>query len=352
SLLLESSDESCYCRGINKPVSPADKPSLKNRQYPMRNITDQKTAGQLMFKEVVEGMSRPAKILPTKYLYDQRGSELFDQICEVDEYYPTDTEISIMKKNIGEMTDLLGRGVRLIEFGSGSSFKTRLLLDHLEELSGYIPVEISGKFLRKAVRRLREEYPGLQIYPVVADYTQPFELPENGSGRKNVVYFPGSTIGNFRPEKAREFLRRIAVLTGSDGGLLIGVDLKKDRKILEAAYNDADGVTAAFNKNILVRFNRELNADFDIDRFAHRAFYNEAKGRIEMHLVSLTEQNIHIGNTTFHLKEGETLHTENSYKYTTEEFKKLASGIFDVTKIWVDDAEYFSVQYLTPVQTI
>jgi dimethylhistidine N-methyltransferase len=301
-----------------------------------------------MLKEVVMNLNRIQKELPSKYFYDKRGSDLFEQICSLEEYYLTDAEISIMKNNIRDISEAIGTGIELIELGSGSSTKTRLLLDHLENIETYFPVDISGEFLDESIRQLRSEYPGLQIIPIIADYTQNFQLPVESSGERKVVYFPGSTIGNFTPEKARNFLAEISEITGTNGGLLVGVDLKKDRNILEAAYNDANGITAEFNKNILIRLNRELGADFDTDHFVHKAFYNENEGRIEMHLVSLAEQEVRIDGRRFTFQKGETIHTENSYKYSLEEFENLASGLFDVTHVWTDDSNLFSVQYLQP----
>lgn len=301
-----------------------------------------------MLKEVVVNLSRAQKELPSKYFYDKRGSGLFEEICSLEEYYLTDAEISIMKNYIDDISEVIGTGIELIELGSGSSTKTRLLLDHLENIGTYFPVDISGDFLGESIRQLRSEYPGLQIIPVIADYTQNFQLPADLSEDRKVVYFPGSTIGNFTPDKARKFLALISGITGANGGFLVGVDLKKDRKILEAAYNDAEGVTADFNKNILIRLNRELGADFDTDHFLHKACYNENQGRIEMHLVSLEHQEARIDGHRFTFQKGETIHTENSYKYSIEEFESLVSGFFDVTHVWTDESNLFSVQYLQP----
>lgn len=311
-------------------------------------IIREKTGYKRMLEEVISGLNKPQKTLPSKYFYDERGSELFEQICSLKEYYPPDAESEIMEKRIGEITNVLGSGIDLIEFGSGSSFKTRYLLDHLENINTYIPVDISEDFLNESTRQLSIEYPNLHILPVAADYTQPIQLPAESSGNRKVVYFPGSTIGNFTPDEARNFLTLIAKSTGENGGLLIGVDLKKDRDILEAAYNDPGGVTATFNKNILTRINRDLDADFDTDRFIHKAFYNEIEGRIEMHLVSLDNQEAWIGGRCFTFQNGETIHTENSYKYTVGEFKKLVSGLFEVEHVWLDGSKLFSVQYLQP----
>ncbi len=297
--------------------------------------------------EVVEGLQRKQKRIPSKYFYDQRGSELFEKITHLDEYYPTRTERKILENNIDDISAAIGSDSVLVELGSGSSSKTRLLLDHLSQLAAYVPVDISRKYLMETVRTLRKEYPELTIKPVCADYTRPFHIPELPvSFEYYVLFYPGSTIGNFKPEQARNFLGTISNLLIPGGGLLIGVDLKKDRKILEAAYNDKEGITAAFNKNMLVRLNREARADFDVDRFKHKAFYNEEKGRIEMHLVSQCEQTVPIDGTEIHFDRGETIHTENSYKYSPEEFSELVSPWYEVKWVWTDDKRLFSLQYL------
>lgn len=304
-------------------------------------------AQQQMLEEVVDGLRQPQKMLPSKYFYDKKGSELFEQITHADEYYPTRTEKKILQNNIDEIAELVGSKSVIIELGSGSSKKTRLLLDHIPDISAYVPVEISKEYLQHVVQNLRQEYPGLLIKPVCADYTRPFEIPAiEVPFEYYVVFYPGSTIGNFRPERARQFLNTIAGFMVPGGGLLIGVDLKKDVGILEDAYNDARGITAAFNKNMLVRMNRELNADFEVDQFKHRALYNENKGRIEMHLVSQKDQDVHLNGNTVQLEEGESIHTENSYKYSLQDFEELVSDWFKVEKVWTDEDNLFSLQYL------
>jgi len=300
-----------------------------------------------MYEEVIQGLCSPNKSLPSKYFYDARGSELFDKITELEEYYPTRCEHSIMAENIERILTVLGKNIQLIEFGSGSSLKTRLLLDHLDNQSSYIPIDISEKHLLKTAEKLRKTFPKIEIKPLAADYTQDFTLPDTRRNfSRRVAYFPGSTIGNFKPGAARKFLAHTAELVGTGGGLLIGVDLKKDSQILEKAYNDSKGITAAFNLNILNHINQKLNADFNIESFHHKAFYNSGKGRIEMHLISLKDQTVRIGNTPVIFQQGETIHTENSYKYTPEEFAELARPRFDVQHIWTDDKNYFSVQFL------
>lgn len=306
------------------------------------------TAQDELMEEVISGLSLPVKILPSKLFYDKRGSELFDAITELDEYYPTRTEIKIMEDNIEEMSVLVGNDALLVELGSGSSVKIRLLLDYLPDLAGYVPVDISEKHLLESAEVLKSDYPAVDIFPVVADYTRHFEIPElEKQYRRRVVYFPGSTIGNFTRPQAKKFLERIALLAGNNGSLLIGVDLKKDPGILNAAYNDKDGVTAEFNLNMLTHINNELEGSFDADCFEHYAFYNEAAGRIEMHLISKIGQVVRIGDTTISFDSGEHIITEYSNKYTPEEFGELASDYFEVKKVWTDEKNLFSVQYLT-----
>lgn len=299
--------------------------------------------------EVLHGLRQQQKTIPCKFFYDQRGSALFDQICELEEYYPTRTELGIMGEHIARIAGCLGPNCLLIEFGSGSSRKTRLLLDHGRDLSGYIPIDISREHLLRTARELAAAYAPLPILPVCADYTGCFELPPGPCpAERRVVYFPGSTIGNFDPEEARGFLRRIAGLCGPAGGLLIGVDLKKDRAILEPAYNDRKGVTAAFNRNLLRRVNRELDADFDLTQFDHHAFYDADKGRIEMHLISRRAQTVQLDESVIHFRAGETIRTECSYKYSLLEFARLAAEAgFVVRNVWTDPRRLFSVQYLT-----
>lgn len=300
-----------------------------------------------MLQEVLAGLSKSSKTLPSKFFYDERGSQLFEEITRLDEYYPTRTEHQIMREHITEIAAEIGPESVIIEPGSGSSKKVRLLLDHLPDISAYIPVEISQEYLSHVVKELRKEYPDLLIKPVCADYTKPFQLPGiDKAFEYYVVFYPGSTIGNFQPGEAQRFLQMLSGFMVPGGGLLIGVDMKKDKAILEAAYNDSKGITAAFNKNMLVRLNRELGADFHVDRFTHTAIYNEAKGRVEMHLISDREQAVHIGEEVFNFDEGETIHTENSYKYSPDDFKALVSDWFEVKKVWTDGEELFSLQYL------
>jgi L-histidine N-alpha-methyltransferase len=298
--------------------------------------------------DVLRGLRLPEKELPCKYFYDEIGSELFERITELEEYYPTRIELGIMARHAPEMARLAGPRCLLIEYGSGSSTKTRRLLDHLEALAGYVPIDVSATHLRRSARKLAAEYPELHVRPVCGDFTRPLTLPDlPGLASRRVVYFPGSTIGNLTPDQAIALLRRTARLLGPGGGLLLGADLQKDARVLEAAYNDARGVTAAFNRNLLVRINRELGGDFAVDAFDHRAFYNSAAGRIEMHLVSRRHQRVNIGAEEFFFAAGESIRTEYSYKYAPPILRELAAAAgFVVTQAWLDERNYFSVSFL------
>ena len=310
-------------------------------------ITTEEITQEDILIEVIEGLNKFPKQLPSKLFYDEKGSKLFDEICELNEYYPTRTELKIMQDNIEEMSALLGEGTLLIELGSGSSIKIKLLLNNIPGLAGYIPVDISERHLINSAGTLKEEYPHVDIYPLVADYTKMFEIPRIRNPYDHIaIYFPGSTIGNFTRTEAKDFLGRIAQIAGSNGGLVIGVDLKKDRKILEAAYNDKKEITAEFNLNILSHINNELDVKFDLNKFRHYAFFNEELGRIEMHLISKTEQSVRLNGSTIRFEKGEHIITEYSYKYTLQEFAKLAADYFRVNKVWVDKNNLFSVQYL------
>jgi len=298
--------------------------------------------------EVMSGLTRSAKKLSPKLFYDARGSQLFEDICSVEEYYPTRTEVSILRQYVGEMVALIGPHCRLVELGSGSSLKTHVLLDHLEAPAAYVPIEISKTALLEASEAIAAKYPTLDVLAVCADYTQTFEIPEpRQPAARTVAFFPGSTIGNMERGDALTFLRRIAGWCGPGGGLLIGVDVKKDRAIIEAAYNDRQGVTAAFNLNLLERINRELGADFDLDGFRHLAVYDEPEGRIEMRLISRRPQTIGVDGHRIAFDEGEWITTEYSHKYTVPDFQQLAAEAgFDVQHVWTDANQMFSVQYL------
>lgn len=310
-------------------------------------LLDLQPASDDLLAAVLAGLDQEPKTLPCKLLYDRHGSQLFDRICELPEYYPTRTEMRIMRRHVPAMASALGRRCLVVELGSGSSTKTRRLLDALHDPAAYVPVDISREHLLAAAQRLKSEYPSLEVLPVCADYTQPMRLPTpSRDAQRRAVYFPGSTIGNFHPDQARRFLGRIAELVGHGGALLIGVDLRKDPSILVPAYDDATGVTAEFNLNVLRRLNRELDADFRIDQFRHEARWNDTASRIEMHLVAQTDQVIDIAGRMFTLGAGESIRTECSYKHTLEGFAKLAGDAFDVQNVWLDDARLFSVQYL------
>jgi L-histidine Nalpha-methyltransferase len=300
-------------------------------------------------RDVIHGLKRPQKEVPCKYFYDERGSALFDEICELDEYYLTRTELAILDRHAPEMAAALGADCELIEFGSGSGLKTRLLLDQLCEPRAYLPIDVADEALDRSTRDLAGRFPELPILPVHADFTGPLLLPETGDPRaRRVVYFPGSTIGNFSPRAAVGLLSTIAWLVGDGGGLLIGVDLDKDESIVWPAYNDCRGITAAFNLNLLERINRELDADIDLGAFGHRADYIRAKERVEMHLVSRKAQVVRVAGIEFGFGEGESIHTECSYKYSLDHFGRLTSQAgFTLSQQWLDPRGYFAVQYLT-----
>jgi dimethylhistidine N-methyltransferase len=304
--------------------------------------------GEESFRDAVLcGLGRPRKSIPCKFFYDTRGSWLFEEICRLPEYYPTRTEITILGENSDDIAAQMGPHCRLIEFGSGASQKVRILLDTLDRPAAYVPVDISREHLREAANSLAEDFPSVPVVAVCADYTRPFALPLlPGARGKRVGFFPGSTIGNFEPDAAVAFLANYASVLGSGGEMLIGVDLKKDPEILEAAYNDRAGVTAAFNLNLLERINRELDGDIDIDRFEHIAFYNEAVGRVEIYIRSQADQQAQIAGSRFRFAAGELIHTEYSYKYSVSEFRSLAADAgFRPVDTWTDPAELFSVHY-------
>ena len=298
--------------------------------------------------EVIENLSREQKTLPCKFFYDKQGSTLFDRICELDEYYPTRTEVALLDRHGEEFAELSGPSCHLIEFGSGSSVKSRLLLDRLDEPAAYTAIDISRDHLIDAASALAEEFPALDVEAVCADYTQPLRLErENGNAGRRLGFFPGSTIGNFAPDEAHAFLERSAETIGPGGSMLIGVDLKKDEDTLVAAYNDREGVTAAFNENLLARINRELEGDFDLSAFSHDAVYNRQHGRIEMHLVSERDQTARVGDRSFDFRAGETIHTENSYKYSIEQFQGLCrEARYEPVQAWTDPDGMFSLHFL------
>ena len=304
--------------------------------------------------DVLSGLALPAKALAPRYFYDARGSELFEAICELPEYYPTRTELAMMQADAHDMARLLGPDCLLIEYGAGSGRKTRLLIEALSPVA-YMAIDISRSALTQCAEVIAASYPQVKVVAVCADYARPIDLPPlagtgervDVSAHRRVIYFPGSTIGNFTREEAAVFLRQARVLAGQGGAMLVGVDLKKDAARLHAAYNDAQGVTAAFNLNLLARINRELDGDFDLAAFEHHAFYDEAKGRIEMHLRSVRNQTVTVAGQRFTFRAGETMHTENSCKYTVEEFQQLARDAgFTPAQCWCDAQRLFSIHYL------
>jgi dimethylhistidine N-methyltransferase len=287
--------------------------------------------------DVLEGLTAKPKRLSPKYFYDLAGSALFERITQLPEYYPTRCELAILQKEAPAIASLFPPGCALIEFGSGSSRKARILLGAAASVEAYVPVDISGDFLQQDVVQLRRDFPHLAVYPLVADFTQKFDMPPPIAKLPRVGFFPGSTIGNFEQHEASGFLRHAGDMLGAGAMLVIGVDLVKDTKILCRAYNDAEGVTAKFNLNLLARINRELGADFNLATFEHHAFYNSAHNRIEMHLASTKRQRVRVNGATFNFRAGETIHTENSYKYTIESFQALARGAgWSPIESWTD----------------
>lgn len=297
-------------------------------------------------EDVIAGLSLPQKALPPKYFYDAKGSRLFAAICRLPEYYPTRCELQLTRTHLAQIARFAGRGSTLIEYGSGESLKSRLLVRAMRP-AAYVPIDISQDALHAASARLRREFPWLTILAVHGDFSQPLKIPPlEGAGRR-VVYFPGSTIGNLTPAEAHAFLRMTRGQVGPSGAMLVGVDLKKDARVLHAAYNDARGITAQFNLNLLARINRELGADFDLRAFGHYACYNAPHGRIEMHLVSLRRQRVNVGRYRFGFEAGESIHTENSYKYSIDEFRALAAKAgFRGAKVWLDRRGLFALHGL------
>ncbi len=326
----------------------ASRPS--NHESPVQTIysTSQPTTPILpvgFLGDVVQGLGQTPKRLPSKYFYDERGSQLFDQICELEEYYLTRTELAIIEQYADEMAYQLSEDVLLVEFGSGSSLKTRLLLDRLKRPAGYVPVDISAEHLRSAAHVLRKQFPAIEILPLVADFTQPLRLPvAKRKPSHTAVFFPGSTIGNFEPDEACLILKQIAEMVGDQGGLLIGIDLQKDPQMIHDAYNDAAGVTAQFNLNILSHINHALEGNFRLCQFEHLSKYNPDIGRVETFVVSLCDQTVCIGKQQFRFHRGERIHTEYSYKYTISGFASFASqaGLM-LHRSWTDPHSLFAV---------
>jgi dimethylhistidine N-methyltransferase len=301
-----------------------------------------------LYDAVVSGLSKSDKSLPPKFFYDQRGSELFDRICEQPEYYLPTVERRMLSTLAGEITALTGRGRVVIEPGAGSASKVRLLLDNLQP-SAFVPMDISFDYLKSSAMMLAQEYPWLPIHAACVDFTHSLPIPSEVPKGPRLLFFPGSSLGNFTPGEARDFLRLVHDTVGSGGMMLIGVDTKKSEHVLNAAYNDAAGLTADFNLNLLQRMQQELNADIDLDVFEHLAFYNDEEGRIEMHLMSTQQQTLRLNGHRFEFKKGETLHTENSYKYSPSEFIDLVTeNGFTEVRHWVDEDGLFAI-YLVAV---
>lgn len=304
-------------------------------------------ASETFAEHVIHGLGDSPKWLSAKYFYDSTGSDLFEQITALPEYYPTRTELGILEKNARAMSAYIPLAAALIEFGTGSTRKARILLGAAPQISAYVPVDISAEFLAREAGALRRDVSNIAILPVAADFTRDFDLPAQIRARPRVGFFPGSTIGNFEPEDAAEFLRQAARILGHGSTMIIGIDLIKDEAVLNAAYDDAAGVTAKFNLNILARMNRELGGNFDLPAFRHRAFYNAEGHRIEMHLESLKDQTVTVAGRTFDFAKGETIHTENSYKYTVESFRALAeSAGWRPVATWTDENALFSIHAL------
>lgn len=312
-------------------------------------LIDVSPSTSTFLQDTLAGLGGHPKRLPSKYFYDERGSQLFEKICDLEEYYPTRVELGLMRRHADEIAGAIGPSVRLVEYGSGASVKTRLLLDALQQCAAYVPVDISGEHLQQVADKLAAAHPEIEILPVCADFTRPFDVPIPARPfERTVVYFPGSTIGNFSHVQAESLLAQMARQSGPGGGLLIGIDLQKDVAILEAAYNDREGVTAQFNRNLLARINRELDGDFDLDAFTHRAPYNRTANRIEMQLVSDRDQTVHIAGASIPFRHGETICTEHSHKYTIEGFAQMAARAgFALQKQWTDSRQYFAVLYFS-----
>ncbi|MEP6937556.1 MAG: L-histidine N(alpha)-methyltransferase [Chthoniobacterales bacterium] len=310
-------------------------------------VVPRDTAASDFRAELLAGLSRQPRTLPCKFFYDERGSELFLQISELAEYYITRTELALLHEQRRDIARHLGKGIQLIGLGTGAGTKTRLLLEELEEPATYIPVDISSEQLQRSAELFRGLFPDLEILPVAADYLQPFQIPVAiRQPTRRIVYFPGSTIGNFEPADAKDFLRRIVNILGADGGLLIGVDLRKSPEVLERAYNDGSGITAAFNLNLLARANRELQANFDLGCWRHRAMYNPTEGRIEMYLISEVPQTVLVAGQAFDFRAGEKITTEYSYKYSPDGFIALAQAAgLESQRIWTDDGQLFGLFY-------
>ena len=313
-----------------------------------RNIEIDVNATSEFATDVLAGLTSTPKRLSPKYFYDNAGSALFERITELPEYYPTRREIGILNEHAKDIAALMPRGAALVEFGSGSSTKTRIVLSAAKSLAAYVPVDISAQFLHRQMAALRREYPKVALLPIAADFAKPFNLPDAVANMPRIGFFPGSTIGNFEPHEAASFLRHAGDILGRGATFIVGVDLVKDTAVLQKAYNDSKGITAKFNLNLLSRINRELGAKFNLACFEHHAFFNRERSRIEMHLASLKRQRIKVCGECIEFRAGETIHTENSYKYSVDSFRALARGAgWKPAATWVDADSYFSVHVLT-----
>ena len=337
------SERSCAMNDTNE--TRGKMVALARSSRPQPQITEASAFGT----DVLEGLSTTPKRVPAKYFYDDAGSQLFERITEMPEYYPTRCEMRILRDHAADIAKLIPEGAALVEFGSGSNKKARILLHEAPKLAAYVPVDICGEMLEREVAELRPDFSQLKILPVTADFCFPFELPaEAKAAPVRVGFFPGSTVGNFEPHETAAFLRNAGRILGPGGTLIIGVDLIKPVEVLNAAYNDAGGVTAKFNLNLLVRVNRELGGTFKLDTFEHHAFYNRERHRIEMHLASLKRQKVWVAGETIEFRAGETIHTENSYKYSIESLGALARGVgWTPVAAWTDTQDYFSIQAFT-----
>ncbi len=315
----------------------------------MQKIAEAQAAIQDDFaREVLNGLSRRPRSIPCRFLYDARGSELFEQITELEEYYPTRTEIGLLERHSGDIADLAGNDVAIVEFGSGSSRKTEILIAALHGLKAYVAIDISAAALSEAATRLRGRFPTLDVVTVTGDFNGAIDLPPDLGSVRKLGFFPGSTIGNLGQDEAVDFLKNAGEVLGADGALLIGVDLKKDESVLVPAYNDSEGVTAAFNLNLLTRINRELDGSFDVAKFSHEAVYNAEAGRMEIFITSREDQDVTVCGERFTFARGERIHTENSHKYAIADITALAEAAgWSHTRAWVDDNELFSLNFLT-----
>lgn len=311
---------------------------------PHAAATTRGTETEIFAQDAIVGLSATPKRIPPKYFYDSEGSRLFEEITHTPEYYPTRSEHEILRMQAGAIVQHFPTGAALVEFGSGACIKVRFLLDAARKLKAYVPVDIAGDFLAAEAARLRKDYPNLAILPVAADFMAPFALPEAVTDLPKIGFFPGSTIGNFEPHEACTFLRHAGEILGAGAVMVVGVDLIKDERVLNAAYNDAAGVTAKFNLNLLRRINREIGGNFKLDAFEHHAFYNRESKRVEMHLASRVRQKVTVAGSNFEFRPGETIHTESSYKYSPESFAALARGAgWTLLDRWTDAKGNFAV---------